>query len=117
MVAYIAIMKSDVFKALADKSRRNLLDQLYENNGQSLRQLCSDINMSRQAVTKHLKILEAANLVSVSWQGREKLHFLNPVPLAEIVHRWIGRFEDARLEMLVNLKHESEIKEENRNAL
>ena len=117
MVAYIAIMKSDVFKALADKSRRNLLDQLYENNGQSLRQLCSDMNMSRQAVTKHLKILEAANLVSVSWQGREKLHFLNPVPLAEIVHRWIGRFEDARLEMLVNLKHESEIKEENRNAL
>ena len=117
MVAYTGSMKPDVFKALADNSRRKLLDQLYEENGQSLSQLCSDMKISRQAVTKHLKVLEAANLVTIRWQGREKRHFLNPVPLAEIVHRWVGRFEDARLEMLIDLKHESERKEENRNAL
>ena len=110
-------MKDDVFKALADDSRRKLLDRLFEENGQSLHQLCLGMDMSRQAVSKHLKILEAANLVSVNWQGREKRHFLNPVPLAEIVHRWVGRFEDARLERLVDLKHESEHKEESRHAL
>lgn len=110
-------MKPDIFKALADESRRDLLDRLFEDNGQSLKQLCSGMDMSRQAVTKHLKILENANLVSIAWQGREKLHFLNPVPLAEIVHRWVGRFEDARLAMLVDLKHESEAKEEKRHAL
>jgi len=110
-------MKSDVFKALADENRRNLLDRLYKRNGQSLSQLCIEMHISRQAVTKHLKILEAANLVSVTWQGREKLHYLNPIPLAEIVHRWVGRFEDARLEILVDLKHDSEAKEKNRNAL
>jgi len=115
-------MQHDVFKALADENRRNLLDRLFEDNGQSLNQLCSGMNMSRQAVTKHLKILETANLLTVTWQGREKLHYLNPVPLAEIVHRWVGRFEDVRLEMLVDLKHESEIKEkrqkeENRDAI
>lgn len=108
---------SDVFKALADKSRRILLDQLYEDNGQSLAQLTQSLDMSRQAVSKHLKILEEANLVSVHWRGREKLHFINPIPLAEIVHRWVGRFEDARLEMLVDLKTHSEIKQEKRNGL
>ena len=113
----IETMECDVFKALADVSRRKLLDRLFEDNGQSLNQLCSGMSMSRQAVTKHLKLLEAANLVSVTWQGREKLHFLNPVPLAEIVHRWVGRFEDARLERLVDLKYESEVKERDRNAL
>ncbi len=117
MVAYKSNMKSDVFKALADESRRYLLDQLFEQNGQSLTELCAGMKMSRQAVTKHLKILEAANLISITWQGREKLHYLNPVPLAEIVHRWVGRFEDVRLEMLIDLKSESEIKEENRNAV
>jgi len=110
-------MQYDVFKALADESRRNLLDRLREKNGQSLSRLCNGLDMSRQAVTKHLKILEAANLVSVTWHGREKLHFLNPIPLAEIVHRWIGTFEDARLEMLLELKNETELKEENKNVL
>lgn len=117
MVAYIIRMQPDVFKALADEKRRNLLDRLFEDNGQSLNQLCSGMKISRQAVTKHLKILETANLLSVTWQGREKIHYLNPVPLAEIVRRWVGRFEDVRLEMLVDLKKESESKEENRNAI
>lgn len=104
-------MKTDVFKALADESRRNLLDRLRDQNGQSLSRLCNGLDMSRQAVTKHLKILETANLVSVKWRGREKLHYLNPIPLAEIVHRWVGSFEDARLEMLLDLRNESELKE------
>jgi DNA-binding transcriptional ArsR family regulator len=104
---------SDVFKALADESRRNLLDQLFDKNGQTLGQLTQSLDMSRQAVTKHLKILEAANLISVRWHGREKLHFINPVPLAEIVHRWVGRFEEARLDMLLDLKSQSETKSQN----
>lgn len=110
-------MQTDVFKALADKSRRNLLDRLRDENGQSLSRLCDGLDISRQAVTKHLKILEAANLVSVKWHGREKLHYLNPIPLAEIVHRWVGSFEDARLEMLLELRNETELKEENKNAV
>lgn len=105
-------MEMDVFKALADESRRKFLDRLFEQNGQNLGQLCRGIDMSRQAVTKHLKILESANLVSVTWHGREKLHFINPVPLTEIVHRWIGRFEGVHLEMLSDLKHECELNEE-----
>lgn len=108
---------SDVFKALADETRRKLLDQLFDENGQTLAQLTKSMDMSRQAVTKHLKILEAANLISVQWQGREKFHFINPVPLAEIVHRWVGRFEEARLDMLVDLKTQSEMKERKRNGL
>ena len=96
MVAYIICMQPDVFKALVDEKRRNLLDRLFEDNGQSLNQLCSGMKISRQAVTKHLKILETANLLSVTWQGREKIHYLNPVPLAEIVRPWVGRFEDVR---------------------
>jgi DNA-binding transcriptional ArsR family regulator len=103
---------SDVFKALADETRRGILDKLFKNNGQSLSQLCVGLPQSRQAISKHLAVLESANLVSIHWQGREKLHFLNPVPLAEIVHRWVGRFEDARLEGLVDLKTQSEGKEE-----
>jgi len=110
-------MKPDVFKALAVESRRNLLDRLREKNGQSLGRLCDGLDMSRQAVTKHLKILQAANLISVKWHGREKLHYLNPIPLAEIVHRWIGTFEDARLEMLLDLRNEIELKEEKQNVL
>ena len=101
---------ADVFKALADESRRALLDRLFEKNGQTLAELCAGLAMSRQAVSKHLRILESANLVSVHWRGREKLHYLNPVPLAEIVHRWVGRFEDARLEMLGDLKRDAETK-------
>ena len=93
-----------VFKALADESRRKLLDQLHKNNGQTLTQLCGHLDMTRQAVTKHLALLEAANLVATVWRGREKLHYLNPVPLHEIYERWIGKYEGHRLQALSDLK-------------
>jgi DNA-binding transcriptional ArsR family regulator len=93
-----------VFKALADASRRELLDRLREQNGQTLGQLCANLDMTRQAVTKHLAVLEEANLVVVLWRGREKLHYLNPVPIHEIAERWIGRFEQGRLRALDELK-------------
>ena len=93
-----------VFKALADESRRKLLDQLRKNNGQTLGELCEHLDMTRQAVTKHLLLLEAANLVVVVWRGREKLHYLNPVPLQEIYERWIGKYERHRLQALSDLK-------------
>jgi DNA-binding transcriptional ArsR family regulator len=93
-----------VFPALADPSRRMLLDRLFARGGQTLSALAADMPMSRQAVTKHLATLEAANLVSVHWQGREKLHYLNPVPIGEIVRRWVGKFEDARVESLTGFK-------------
>src|SRR3954471_10668761 len=104
----------EVFRALADSSRRMLLDRLFNAGGQTLGALAADMPMSRQAVTKHLAILEAANLVSVHWQGREKLHYLNPVPIGEIVTRWVGKFEDARIEALTGLKHHSETRERKR---
>lgn len=94
----------DVFKALADPNRRLLLDRLYAHNGQSLGELCVDLAMTRQAVTKHLAVLEAANLVASVWRGREKLHYLNPVPISEIHDRWIGKFEKRRVKALVALK-------------
>jgi DNA-binding transcriptional ArsR family regulator len=93
-----------VFKALADPSRRQLLDQLYRSNGQTLTELCRHLDMSRQAVTKHLGLLEKANLVATVWRGREKLHYLNPVPLHEIYERWIGKYERHRLQVLSDLK-------------
>jgi DNA-binding transcriptional ArsR family regulator len=93
-----------VFKALADASRRKLLDVLYAKNGQSLTELCEHIDMTRQAVTQHLGVLEAANLVTTTWRGREKLHFLNPVPLQEIYDRWISKFERSRLKAIHDLK-------------
>src|SRR3989475_7032268 len=93
-----------VFKALADESRRKLLDQLRKKNGQTLGDLCKHLDMTRQAVTKHLLLLEAANLVVVVWRGREKLHYLNPVPIHEIAERWIGKYERHRLEALSDLK-------------
>src|SRR3954471_13342896 len=93
-----------VFKALADESRRKLLDQLHKSNGQTLGELSEHLDMSRQAVTKHLGLLEAAKLVSVVWRGREKLHYLNPVPLHEIYERWIGKYEHHRLQALSDLK-------------
>jgi DNA-binding transcriptional ArsR family regulator len=93
-----------VFKALADESRRKLLDELHQNNGQTLTQLCGLLDMTRQAVAKHLAILEAANLVVTVWHGREKLHYLNPVPLHEIYERWIGKYERHRLQALSDLK-------------
>ena len=93
-----------VFKALADKSRRRLLDRLHKENGQTLGELCEGLAMSRQAVSKHLGILEEANLVAAQKQGREKLHFLNPVPIFDIADRWIGKFERGRPRALSDLK-------------
>lgn len=93
-----------VFKALADESRRKLLDVLHKDNGQTLGELCRHLDMTRQAVTKHLLLLEAAKLVVVVWRGREKLHYLNPVPIHEISERWIGKYERHRLQALSDLK-------------
>ena len=94
----------EVFKALADPSRRKLLDELHKNNGQTLSELCEHLDMTRQAVTKHLTLLEAAILVVTVWRGREKLHYLNPAPLHEIYERWIGKYERRRLRALSDLK-------------
>jgi DNA-binding transcriptional ArsR family regulator len=98
-----------VFKALADPSRRKLLDELHNSNGQTLGELCEHLDMTRQAVTKHLALLEAANLVATVWRGREKLHYLNPAPLHEIYERWIGKYERRRLRALSDLKKGLEI--------
>ena len=97
-----------VFKALADPGRRRLLDLLHQESGQTLTALCEHMDMTRQAVTQHLQQLEGANLVAIVWQGREKLHYLNPVPLHEIHARWIGKFERSRLDALRNLKNKLE---------
>src|SRR5215470_9211292 len=97
-----------VFKALADRSRRRLLDRLRAENGQTLGELCRHLDMTRQAVTKHLKLLEEATLVVTIWRGREKLHYLNPVPIHEIAERWIGKFERGRLRVLAELKKKLE---------
>lgn len=105
----------DVFRALADENRRALLDRLFARNGQTLGELAANLPMSRQAVAKHLAILEEANLVSTIWRGREKLHYLNPVPIGEIVRRWVGKFEDVRLEALADFRDQME-KQEKRRA-
>jgi DNA-binding transcriptional ArsR family regulator len=97
-----------VFKALADPTRRKLLDLLYENNGQTLGQLCEQLDMARQSATQHLGLLEDAHLVSTVWRGREKLHFINPVPLHEVYERWVRKFERQRLSLLHDLKKELE---------
>src|SRR4051812_10443151 len=97
-----------VFKALADPSRRELLDQLFEQNGQTLGELCAHLDMARQSVSKHLALLEEANLVSTVWRGREKLHYLNPTPIQEIYDRWIGKYERSRLQALSALKQSLE---------
>lgn len=97
-----------VFKALADPGRRLLLDKLFATNGQTLGELCEHLQMTRQAVTKHLRILEEANLVATVWRGREKLHYLNPVPIHEISERWINKFERNRLRALADLKRNLE---------
>ena len=93
-----------VFRALADASRRQLLDRLHAENGQTLGELCRGLAMTRQAVAKHLAILEETNLVSSQRQGREKRHFINPVPINEIAERWISKFERPRLSALAALK-------------
>ena len=93
-----------VFRALADPTRRQLLDRLFARNGQTLGALCAELEMTRQAVSKHLTLLEGANLVAAQKHGREKLHFLNPVPINEIADRWIGKYERHRVRALANLK-------------
>ena len=103
-----------VFKALGDPTRRRLLDLLYEQNGQTLGQLCEHLDMARQSATQHIGILEEANLVSTLRRGREKLHYLNPAPIAEIVARWVGKFEDARLGALTDFKTKIEEQEKRR---
>lgn len=97
-----------LFKALADPSRRKLLDVLHVHDGRTLNELCEHLEMTRQGVTQHLDVLEAANLVATMRRGREKLHFLNPVPLQEIYERWIAKFEKPRLKALSNLKQRLE---------
>jgi DNA-binding transcriptional ArsR family regulator len=102
----------EVFRALADPSRRALLDRLHVRNGQTLNELCDGLAMTRQAVTKHLGILEAANLVSTIRHGREKLHYLNPVPIHQIGERWIRKFERGKLTALSELKRQLEKRDE-----
>ena len=97
-----------VFRALGDASRRELLDRLRAENGQTLGQLCARLAMTRQAVSKHLAILEEANLVATVKKGREKLHYLNPVPIHDIGERWISKFERSRLQALSELKKKLE---------
>jgi uncharacterized protein YndB with AHSA1/START domain/DNA-binding transcriptional ArsR family regulator len=94
----------DVFRALADPGRRRLLDSLNARNGQTLRELCADMDMARQSVSKHLAVLEEANLVTTVWRGREKLHYLNAAPITDISERWINRYEQPRVDALADLK-------------
>lgn len=100
--------ENQVFKALGDPTRRHLLDLLHEHNGQTLGQLCENLDMARQSVAQHLGILEEANLISTVRRGREKLHFINPVPLHEVYERWVRKFERHRLRLLHDLKTELE---------
>ena len=100
-----------VFRALADASRRQLLDRLHNKNGQTLGELCEGLEMSRQAVAKHLVILENAALIATKREGREKRHFINPVPINDIAERWIGKFERGRLAALSDLKRRLEREE------
>ena len=104
--------RDKVFKALADPTRRELLDRLSAESGQTLSALCEGLDMSRQAVTQHLEILEAANLVASLMQGREKLHYLNPVPIHQIGERWIRKFERGKLTALSELKRQLEKRDE-----
>jgi DNA-binding transcriptional ArsR family regulator len=98
----------EVFKALADPTRRKLLDRLHAESGLTLTDLCEQMDMTRQAVTQHLAVLGEANLVSVVWRGREKHHYLNPVPIHEIYDRWVKKFERASLRTLNQLKRRLE---------
>jgi DNA-binding transcriptional ArsR family regulator len=106
------LIMDEVFRALADASRRSLLDRLHARNGQTLLELCDGLAMTRQAVTKHLAIFEAANLVTSMKHGREKLHYLNPVPIHEIGERWIRKFERSKLAALSELKRKLEKRDE-----
>jgi DNA-binding transcriptional ArsR family regulator len=97
-----------VFKALGDPTRVKVLDLLHERNGQSLNELCEHLAMSRQSATQHIGVLEAANLVTAVWRGREKVHFINPVPLHDVYERWVRKFERQRLSLLHDLKEQLE---------
>ena len=108
----MAIDEDSVFKALADASRRSLLDRLRSEGGLTLSELCEKHDMSRQAITKHLVLLEGAGLVVTKKQGREKLHYLNPMPISDIYARWIGRFEEGRVAALQTLKQALEEKKD-----
>lgn len=108
VIACITWCVDKVFKALADETRRYLLDRLREENGQTLGELCARVGMARQSVTQHLAVLEAANLVTTARRGREKLHYLNPVPLDEVLRRWVDRFERPRLRLLGDVKRRAE---------
>lgn len=101
----------EVFRALSEPVRRQLLDSLFARNGQTLGELCEGHGISRQAVTKHLVVLEEANLVVTQKRGREKLHYLNPVPIYQIADRWIGKYERGRLRALGDLKKNLERKD------
>ncbi|AZN43586.1 ArsR family transcriptional regulator [Paenibacillus albus] len=98
----------NLFKALADASRRQLLDELFKHNGQTLTELCEHLEMTRQSVTKHLAILEEAQLVVTERQGRHKLHYLNAAPLGDIYDRWISKFDQHRVNLLQQLKRKLE---------
>lgn len=106
MTAYNKTMdKMDkVFKALSDSNRRKLLDNLYQKNGQTLNELCDQMDMTRQSVTKHLMILEQCDLIIVDWKGRHKFHYLNVAPIGEIYDRWVKKYEQQRIEALQSLK-------------
>jgi DNA-binding transcriptional ArsR family regulator len=97
-----------IFRALANRHRRSVLDSLYEHAGQSLSELCEDRQMTRQAVSRHLAVLEAAGLVVARWEGREKLHYLNPVPIRRLHDRWLRKFDAAPADMLLGLKQSLE---------
>jgi len=97
-----------VFRALASAQRRRLLDALRKENGQTLGELCEHLDMTRQAVTQHLNRLEDANLVTTLWRGREKLHYLNPIPIHQVYQRWIVRYEEQHLDVLHDLKKRAE---------
>jgi DNA-binding transcriptional ArsR family regulator len=97
-----------VFKAMADPNRRKVLDLLFSKNGQTLGQLCEELEMQRQSATQHIEILINANLITVIWKGREKLHFINPVPIYEVYERWVRKFEENRLGFLHDLKKQLE---------
>ena len=107
-VSLEAAAMDPVFKALADPTRRLLLDRLREQNGQTLRELCERLDMARQSATQHLDILERANLVTVVRRGRERLHYLNPAPIHEIEERWISGFDKPRLQAISAIKHQAE---------
>jgi DNA-binding transcriptional ArsR family regulator len=104
IIAAVPTDVDKVFRALADPSRRELLDLLRAENGQTLSELCGHLEMSRQGVSKHLALLEDANLVVTIWRGREKLHYLNPVPINDIYERWIGKYERTRIRALSALR-------------